>query len=351
MTPRAGALIQAAHQLALGAAAVEAMRELADRGVASLLLKGPAVARRLYPDDPTRRTYCDVDLLVSPPTFAAAEGVLADLGYRPTIEGARPGDSWWHAHSWFRPGPVRIEIDLHRSFTGVRNHQRFWDVLWSTRDQLVLGGTPVAVPSAPGAALLLALHAASPGGSSKPGTELQMALDAFGDDLWVEAAEVAREIGSEPAFAVGLCLSPPGQALAARLHLSSAGTPVEWLRAHSASRSASALADLAAHPSLVARARHVWRRLRPSAAFLRHTSPLARRGRLGLTLAYAGRLGSLLVGAPAGAYELWVATRTMRGTSRGPAHRSPPPSPRPRDRPRLGVARRGRRRCPNGRLR
>lgn len=319
MSPGARALIHAAHQLALDAAAVEAMRALSDRGTPSLLLKGPAVARRLCPDDPARRSYCDVDLLVPPASFAAAEAVLATLGYRCTIEGARPGDSWWHAHSWFRPGPPRIEIDLHRSFTGVQHHSEFWTALWSTRDEMPLCGTPLPVPSAQAAALLLALHAASPGASPRPGTELEIGLELFDHELWAGAADVARIAGADAAFAVGLGLTARGRDLARRLELSTPGTSVEWLRAHQASRSANALADLAAQPSLVARARHVWRRLHPSSAFLRYTSPLARRGRLGLALAYAWRLGSLAAGVPAGAYQLWTAARAVKdqgGSSR-----------------------------------
>ena len=55
----------AARCLALDAHAVTVVRALEDAGVAALLLKGPGLARRLYADDPSRRRYSDVDVLVA----------------------------------------------------------------------------------------------------------------------------------------------------------------------------------------------------------------------------------------------------------------------------------------------
>lgn len=55
-----------------------ALREV---GIPAILLKGPALARTVYPD-PTLRQSSDIDLIVLPQDITAAEDVLERLGYR-----------------------------------------------------------------------------------------------------------------------------------------------------------------------------------------------------------------------------------------------------------------------------
>jgi hypothetical protein len=62
----------AARTLALDLAAGELIRALAAAGIDCLLLKGPAMAHRLYLDAPGCRNYGDIDLLVAPWQFDAA---------------------------------------------------------------------------------------------------------------------------------------------------------------------------------------------------------------------------------------------------------------------------------------
>lgn len=311
----AGGVLTAARHLALDAAAVDVLRLLEGRGVRCLLLKGPAVAHRLYPQDPQKRRYCDVDLLVPPAQFAAAQRALAAAGYRPSIEGVRSDDWCWHEREWVRPGPLPVAIDLHRSVAGVTRHEALWAALWCTRDELRLGAAVVPIPSADAAALLLALHAASPGGSPKPRRELVRALEVLAPERWEAAAALAFATGAESAFALGLRLAPGGGELARRLGLPQEATPLEWLDAHPASAAASALARVAAVRAPTGKAVHVVRRLLPSAGFMRYSDPRARRGRAGLAVAYLSRLGRLAVQVPRGVVEVRTASRLARGRS------------------------------------
>jgi myo-inositol catabolism protein IolC len=76
-----------ARQLALDAETAEVVQAVRARGAETVLLKGPAVARTLYPD-PARRPYDDIDLLVEPGGDAAAVAVLraSDYTWRGSVE-------------------------------------------------------------------------------------------------------------------------------------------------------------------------------------------------------------------------------------------------------------------------
>lgn len=319
-----GGLVAAARCLALDAAAMAAVAALDARGIASIVLKGPAMANRLYPEDPGLRTYRDVDLFVAPGTFAAAGRTLFDLGYRPAVPGARADDLLWHEREWRAPGPAALTIDLHRSFAGVEDAERFWTTLWTTADRLHLAGSLVAVPDAAAAALLLALHAAAPGSSTQPVADLQRALAILPEATWHAAAILARASGSDAACAVGLRLVPGGSDLARRLDLPTAATPITWLRARPHGRAAFALAKLAAVPSTRGRLRLLVRRLVPSPASMRAGGGLADAGPERLAGAYLARLATLAAGTPRGIRELRNATVAARDTGGTPSRGRPP---------------------------
>ena len=84
-------LASTARCLALDQHAVTVSRALDAAGIASMILKGPGLARRLYADDPARRRYSDIDLLVSPADFDRAQQVLAELGVSEAIRPYQPG--------------------------------------------------------------------------------------------------------------------------------------------------------------------------------------------------------------------------------------------------------------------
>ncbi|AVT39503.1 nucleotidyltransferase family protein [Plantactinospora sp. BB1] len=311
----AAATAQAVRGLALDALVVRTATALRDRGIASVLLKGAGLAHRLR--NAGSRRYDDVDLLVAPATFDAAQRVLRDLGYRPILAGARQ-DDWahWHARPWRAPGPAALTVDLHRGFAGVADPVAFWSAVSTTAERLDLAGGTVAVPDEPCAALLVALHAASPGRSGRPGDDLARALAVLPAATWRVAAGIARRTGAVPAFAVALRRDARGDALATELGLPRRTAVTGWLAAHRGRSAAYSLARLAELPTCRARLRHLGLRLVPSPAAMRHAYPLAGRGVAGLLLAYLVRAGDLARRTPGGLRELRIASRRAGGDQR-----------------------------------
>src|SRR4051812_14272817 len=81
--------------LGLDAATAELVNALDRRALTCVILKGPVVAHWLYADDPSRRTYRDVDVAVDPGVFEDAESVLAELGYRCLTGEMLPREKAW----------------------------------------------------------------------------------------------------------------------------------------------------------------------------------------------------------------------------------------------------------------
>ncbi|MCI4061279.1 nucleotidyltransferase family protein [Micromonospora sp. R77] len=229
MTTTTGGL--ALRCLALDALAVSTSDLLRRQGVDSVLLKGAGLARRLGVD----RLYADVDLLVAPHTITAAQTALHAAGYRPTL----PPDLYdvagpWHEQPWSAPGPLPLAVDLHRGFAGVGDPDALWRSLRAGAGPLDLAGGHVLVPDESGAALLAALHAATPGGVGKPAQDLARALTVLPPDAWDAAGRLAADCAATAAFTVGLRVLPTGRALADRLGLPTTpdrrrpGSPPGW---------------------------------------------------------------------------------------------------------------------------
>lgn len=298
--------------LALDDAAVRVCAALRDQEIDSVLLKGAGLAWRLGMR--RQRLYADVDLLVAPTAFEAAQAVLAALGYRPTIPDSLIDDwSHWYERSWRSSGPVPLTVDLHRGFAGVGEPEAFWLAVWSVRELIDLAGGTVAVPDPACTALLAALHAAAPGGFAKPSADLARAVEVLPPAAWRAAADIAGRCAASSAFAVGLRVVPAGRAMADNLGLPSQWRASQWIAAHRGTATAHTLARLAELPTLRLRARHFGRRLFPSPVAMRRANALARRGPSGLALAYAGRLARHVWRLPQASRELRMAWRSTRG--------------------------------------
>ncbi len=98
--PPARAFRAAALRLSLDAALESWSSAFAADGVQPLLLKGPAFARWLY-DDPSERTYIDLDLLVAPEQLEPARRTLAKRGFEQVAQRAHPHQREHH-ESWVR---------------------------------------------------------------------------------------------------------------------------------------------------------------------------------------------------------------------------------------------------------
>jgi hypothetical protein len=273
--------------LALDAATAEVVQALRRERIRAVLLKGPALARLLY-DSASERPYGDIDLLVDPREEQRAERVLMALGFAPPPDYVHQRPP--HASSW-RRGRDRVSIDLHRSLVGVGGPpQAVWKTLAADTDAMRVAGASVEVLNDSATAFQVALHAAQHGARiGKPLEDLTRALERFPEHTWTAAARMAEEMDAVPAFATGLRLVPVGAALADRLGLSRTRPPDVALRATTPPPVSRGFARLERTPGFSAKAVLVARELVPEVDFMRRSSRLARRGRLGLALAYAWR--------------------------------------------------------------
>jgi putative nucleotidyltransferase-like protein len=268
----------AARRLAIDGTAARLAEAFAAAGVRCILLKG-ATLSNLYDG---ARHYSDVDLLVAPAALDAAEAALADLRF------ARSHDDP-HSRIWRRDA---LDVDLHTTLVGAGvEPARVWEVLSGQTETIAVGGAPVEALNGPGRALHVVLHAAQHGTEEpKPLEDLRRAVERFADDVWLDAAGLARELSAEAAFWTGLGVEPAATELRSRLDLEKgvSGTETE-LRAGTAPPTAVGLLRLARTTGLKAKTALVWHEAFPSKAFLVNWSPLARRGPLGLALAYIWR--------------------------------------------------------------
>jgi hypothetical protein len=301
----------AAANLAVDATTAEVLRALESAGARCLLLKGASVTRWLSArEDP--RVYGDCDLLVPPADLTTAERVLGALDFKQHFdEGDLP--SWWREHSatWMREEDG-AKVDLHRSLVGVGvDPERLWLTLSPHVETMVIAGFPARVMTLPGRALHLALHAAQHGAEwDRPLSDLERALSISGAKTWSAAAELADSLEATAAFAAGLRLVPGGREMADRLRLPE-DLPVDVaLRASTPPPVALGIDQVARARGLRARAAILWHKLVPPPSFMRHWSPTARRGRLGLVLAYLWRPLWLLARLPAG-FRAWRHARRL----------------------------------------
>ena len=295
------------RNLAVDRVTLEVLGALEDRGLDAILLKGPAHARWLY-DPPHLRTYSDTDLLVAPDVVDDAEEVLARLGFElPDIysDDDRPG----HEHAWVRRRDG-VRVDLHWNLVGATvDDATAWSVLSTAGAPMDLHGKSVTVLSPEGRALHVALHAA------QHGSELGTAIDdltralSLDESIWARAGELAEKLGAAVSLSAGLRLDPRGAAIADSLQLPS-DIPLDVsLRSAAAPAHVQSLQWFLSQKGLARKARWILRNLFPSPSFMREWLPLARRGPLGLVVAYLWRPVHLVVRMATSVPSLWRARR------------------------------------------
>lgn len=268
---------------------------LRERGLEPILLKGPAIVRWLYADDPETRSYIDADLLVAPDELSAAEQVLAELGFAvedlPWLEFERP-----HAKSWRRAdGAV---IDLHRVPLGCEGLDPgvVWDTWRSGAEALELGELEVLVPAPPLRLLALVLSVGLEL-HQRPHelTDLARALAIVDLPEWDRAAAVAKDLGLEREARYGLASLPAGAALADRLRLPTTPPLRALLDADPILRAVSHLSRI---PGTRTKFRYLARRLLPPPAYVREQYPRAASSVGGLGVAYLSWVVGGLLGVP-----------------------------------------------------
>jgi hypothetical protein len=305
---------QLARNFAVDALTAEVAGAFGRKGVETLVLKGPVLARWLYPGEV--RPYVDSDLMVAPRDRVHAVGVLERLGFveycpwMPTPLSLDPGGT-----AFSRGGAM---VDLHCQLPGLDGDpDAIWGRLAASAERLVIGGVELRVPDHDVVLLHVVLHAAHHANveDGKPLEDLRRALARIEEAEWSRALELAREYRGVPALVAGLRLLPEGEDLARRLDLGK----VRSLR-HEIRREDNVIAeelyallsaDAGIRRKLVTAARDVF----PRPDYMRWWLSLARRGKLGLALAYVWRVIWVIGQAPRAIHTLWR-IRRAKGSSR-----------------------------------
>jgi hypothetical protein len=280
-------------------------------GIETLVLKGPVLARWLYPGEV--RPYVDCDLMVAPDDRARAVGVLERLGFveyrpwRPTPLSLDPGRTEFN-----RGGVI---VDLHCRLPGLDGDpDAIWDRLAASADRQVIGGVELRVPDRNAVLLHVALHAAQHANlvDGKPLEDLRRALARVEESRWSSALELARAYRGVPAFAAGLRLLPEGGDLARRLDLGGVRSlKHELLREDVIAEELHAL--LCANAGIGRKVAIAASRGFPPPDYMRWWSPLARRGKRGLAGAYVWRAIWVAGQALGATHTLWRVRRAKGG--------------------------------------
>ncbi len=257
-----------------------------EAGIDHVLLKGPTIAGWLYGDDEVR-PYGDADFLIRRADWERAAEVLKAEGFEDELaKMAHPRMESFHSHPW--RSKTKGDVDMHATLEGLdADMDVVWQELTARRETLQLPDGPVAMMAEAGRLLHIALHA-SQHRDGRPITDLERALERASDASWAEAAEPAARVDGVAAFLSGLRTRPEGDALIDRLGVRDIRSVETLLRAGQVPL-AEGLHELSEAEGLRAKLRLGFHEAFPSPDFLRWWTPLARRGRLGLALAYAWR--------------------------------------------------------------
>lgn len=300
--------------LALDVLARRTVDVLRAHDIDCLLLKGPGLAARLYPDDSSARVYTDVDILVAPSRFDSACRALISQGFRWRLQGVGDGEFPWHEAPLAAPPGLVGSVDLHRGFAGVTSPDEFFRLLGAERETMSIAGSAVEIPGPIGMTLLALLHAAAPGRARHPLVDLERANLLMDDSTWTTAVQWGRSVGAVAAVAAAIDLLPPARAVQLSELLGHADTAVPahlWLAGRQRPRVSVNLARVLHEQSGPrAIARQIVCRVFPSPAFVALWDPRARQGSRGLAMAYGSRLRRTVTGAPR---ALWDLSRAHHG--------------------------------------
>ena len=309
------ALLTAARALSCDRITGEVVGALRDADVPSILLKGPSIARWLYPAG--GRTYADSDLLVPASEFGRAERVLRSLGFTELLEGFHPFElgrgqpaveitfTRRHELDSGRDGTV----DLHRNLPMLPTPD---DILWqafSSDAQIALvGGVEVRVPGRTALALHVVLHAVQHQFHGHTDEDLRRALMVMSADDWRPVADLAYRLGVADVLGYGLGHHEAGAGIVDRIGLPILPPADRRVWSMSAPKGSASLAEFWSAPTLRAKASWIRWMLLPSPAKIRYVFLLPRAPRrvlLGAYVRYWWNLGrGLRPGAVAAARVL-----------------------------------------------
>jgi hypothetical protein len=226
---------EVARLLWLQAQAIRVSQAFAAEGVQSLLLKGLSTSLWLW-GDTTSRSYRDIDLLVAPANWPAAEAVLRRLGYLDRGAGLSAVERLPHESQYL--GPAGACVDLHRSIVGMRlPAEQLFERLWQEREELPPSLGSLNALNMRARLVHCAVHAAAGGRhDGRAWIVLDRAVRGTPSGDWEAAAGLAAELDCMDAFVAGLGLHPAAAGLLSDMRLPSTRNVEVLLRASGSSR-------------------------------------------------------------------------------------------------------------------
>lgn len=291
----------AARNLAIDRLTAETVTAFEAEGIPVMLFKGPLLQEALYPD--RVRAYGDSDLLVRAADWERAVALLQARGF---VDYLGP---LGHPRMESLAGTAFVRgadnVDLHATLEGVQAPpEEVWRAFWEGAERRRIGGREVSVPGRATMLMHLALHAGRHPGQTKPAEDLRRGVRRAGVGEWHAAAAVAARLGALAMFAEGLRRVPEGETLARSLHVDEVRSVQTRLRTSRVPIAEGLQELLAGDLTPAQRVRRVRSELLPSPRFMRWHSALARRGALGLALAYPARWWFLARRLPAAVAEV-----------------------------------------------
>lgn len=263
----------ALRTLAVDRVTAEVIPALGNAQIPAILLKGPSIARWLYPAG--GRSYVDTDVLVPATEMTRAQQVLQAHGFTESLKGFHPAERDANpVESQFirqRVGQqvTTEKVDLHRNLPYMpAADPMLWDTFEAYSELMPIGGIQVRVLGRPALALHIALHAVQHRFTCHTGEDLARALAALPADGWRTATSLAARLGATELLATGLRQYPRGTAVADQLGLPHPRNPF-WL---SAPRGAESLASLRPLHDTQAALRWMRWTLLPSPAKIRYVT-------------------------------------------------------------------------------
>ena len=184
----------------------------------------------------------------------------------------------------------RTPVELHWSLSGA-DENKVWDVLSRETETAELMDEEVELPNEAARCAIVALHAAQHGIRQPTGfRDLEKALVVAGTETWRRAGGLAAAMGGWAPFAVALSVTPRG----AELLRDMGGRPPaldmrQALGLLTPAPTSLGLYFLSRQRGVRAKVGFALAELAPPPAFMRLCYPRARRGLVGLTLAYLYR--------------------------------------------------------------
>jgi putative nucleotidyltransferase-like protein len=264
-----------------------------DADIPVILLKGPSIARWLYPSG--GRTYVDTDLLVPAGELNRAEEALRSLGFTGLLEGFHPFElraepaveTAFSRRPELGLGPGGT-VDLHRNLPMLRAPDEFvWEALSAETETFPIGDVEIRVLGRTALALHVVIHAVHHQFQLHTDEDLRRAITVMSVDDWRSVADLATRLGAAEILGFGLRHHAAGAVAADGLGLPSLSLTSSQLGMRFAPRGSASLVEFWPALTLRAKVQRIRWTLLPSPAKMRYVSRLPDAHGHTLLLAYA----------------------------------------------------------------